>query len=276
MSVLQNLGFQSEFIINQLEATIIEQPDYTVLQTPANPTYYFGNLLALKIPLNTHSHLEWLRIFEGAFSNLPDVKHYTFSWVRPLEQDPTEITTFTDANFKFEETHVLAMKRQEFEPTKVLNEDVILRPLSTEQDWQHWLELSIKENTGDHDEQGLREFLSLQIDNYRRLNSKNLGEYLGAFIDQQLVGYAGLYHRGALARFQNVHVIPDHQNKKIAKTLLTHLIQRTSESVEQLVIIADEHYHATKLYQSLGFKIAERECSLCWWPDAQRKQGKNE
>jgi ribosomal protein S18 acetylase RimI-like enzyme len=272
MSAFKNLGFKSEFIISQLEATLIEQPDYTVLQTPSNPNYYFGNLLALKIPLSTHSYLEWLRIFEGAFSNLPEVKHYTFSWVRPLEQNQAEINAFTDANFKFEETHVLAMKRKDFQPAEWLNEDVTLRPLTTEQDWQQWVDLSIQGNTGDHDEQGLREFYNSQVDNYRRLNSKNLGEYLGAFLDNQLVGYAGLYHRAALARFQNVHVIPNHQNQKIAKTLLTRLIQRSPESVEQFVIIADEHYHATKLYQSLGFTIAERECSLCWWPDAQRKQ----
>jgi ribosomal protein S18 acetylase RimI-like enzyme len=38
--------------------------------------------------------------------------------------------------------------------------------------------------------------------------------------------------------------------------------------VERLIIVADLHYHALGLYESLGFERAEQLFGVCHWPRA--------
>ena len=271
MTPISNLGFQSEFVISQLEADILVKPEYTVLKTASNPSYYFGNLLALSVPISTHSKEEWLKIFTHEFKDMPKVEHFTFSWVRNNENESAIIESFTSAGFEFEEMHILALNKSAFKEPIKLNQTPVYRALTSQEDWEQWIQLSIADQQGDYSEEGLKTYLTRKAKNYKQLEKAQLGTYLGAFVNNKLIGYAGLYHKDALGRFQNVHVIPEYQNQKIASTLLTLLIQNAPSSLQTLVIVADEHYHATALYQSLGFSIVERECSLCWWPESHRK-----
>jgi ribosomal protein S18 acetylase RimI-like enzyme len=99
------------------------------------------------------------------------------------------------------------------------------------------------------------------------LEQDGAGHYWGAFQGDQLVAFAGFYHQAGLGRFQHVRTLPNFQRKGLCKSLLCTIIkQAISQGIETLVIVADEHYHATALYGSLGFEITSREASLCWWP----------
>jgi len=267
-----SLGFKSEYIISQLECELIERDDYIVMRTPANPIYYFGNLLALKTPLQNNTKKQWSAIFQNEFADMPEVTHETYSWVQPNADLTESIKAFTDANYEYEEMHILSMPLTKFRTPTKLNEQVAIRELSSDADWQQWLNLSIAEQKGDHSSESLKKYLTGKLINYQNLSAHGHGQYMGAFIGDELIGYAGLYHLDDIARFQNVHVIPEYENQKIAKTILTRLISDLSSNVETLVIVADEHYHATFLYQSLGFKVTEREGSLCWWPERNRKE----
>ncbi len=271
MNTNRYLELRSEAIIGQLECELIEQEDYFVFRTPANPTYHYGNLLCLKVPLNSYSKTQWQQHFSSAFHDMPLVEHYTFCWPRALETEQVK-NDFIDHGFSYEEVHVLSLLRKSFETPQEQNTEVTLRPLTTDNDWQQWLELSLAEQQGDYDQTSLRHFLTARMANYQALDHGGQGQYLGAFNADQLIGYAGLYHKNELARFQNVHVISKYQNQKIAKTLLSKLIAQAPAEVTTFVIVADEHYHATKLYQGLGFKVTERNCSVSWWPESQRVQ----
>lgn len=259
------LGLRSEYVISHLSSEFIDTDDVIVLSSPDDPNYYFGNLLALKIPLDCLSPTQWLQRFQERFQHLPAVKHCTLVWVRE-EPIPVNVSRFMQLGFDYEENHVLYLKREHFRSPDQLNVEVDYRPLVTDDDWSQWTSLNIAEQIESHTEEELRPYLAGRIRNYHALKQKGLGETLGAFHNGRLIGYAGLYHLNGLGRYQNVHVIPEFQNRHMARTLLTHLTQRLPETVDELVIVADEHYHASKLYQSLGFTIAERECSLCWWP----------
>jgi ribosomal protein S18 acetylase RimI-like enzyme len=266
MSITSSLGNRAEYVISHLECERLELDEVVVIRTPSAPNFYFGNLLSLKIDIEKKTLEQWTALFDSIFSETAGVDHYTFTWPRRENFDANMIKPFIDANYKFDETHILSMERSQFEPPEMLNEDIDYRSIETDADWQQWTELNLVERLKTDEETGLRTFLQGRIQNYNKLSQEGLGEFLGAFKGETLIGYAGLYYLDGLARFQDVHVRPDFQNKKIAKTLLTKLIQRTSETVNTMVIVADENYHASKLYQSLGFTITERECSLYWWP----------
>ena len=263
-----NIGFQSECIISQLESELEEKEEFIILRTPSKPMYYFGNLLALKVPLSQHTKADWLAIFDQAFAATKGIQHYTFSWSRQLSEEP--VSEFIDAGFEYEEIHVLTQQKADFIAPTQLNNDFLYRPLLSDSDWQQWVELSVSERQGNHAQDSYREFLSGQSANYRALAAQGLGEYYGAFSNNRLIGFAGLYYQASLARFQHVLVAPEFQNRGVAKALITNLIGRAPQTVSTLVILADEHYHASRLYQSLGFQVTERQCSLCWWPAEHR------
>lgn len=265
MDTATHLGLRSEFVIDHLESELIEEDEVIVLRSPLNQHYYFGNLLALKVPLDRYTPEQWQARFKQAFRDLPEVRHCTLQWLRS-EPLPTNVKAFQQQGFRFEENHVLTLRRTDFTAPAKQNNDCHYRPLQSESDWAQWTALNIAEQFNEHREDELRPYLQGRIRNYRALEQQGYGETLGAFLGEQLIGYAGLYHWQNLARFQNVHVIEEHQNKAIARTLLTRLIERLPDTVSDLVIMADEHYHASDLYQSLGFAVTERECSLCWWP----------
>lgn len=262
-----SLGFQSEYVINHLCCSVTETHDYSVLKTPLSPSYYFGNLLALKVPLHSKTMEQWQQLFRQSFAGLPGIEHQTFTWTREEPATSETLQRFIDANFAYEETHILSLKKQNFRRPDKLNENIRLKAIESDQDWQQWHQMQMAQMGSGHNKTALTNYLKSKQLNYRELAARGHGQYLGAFTGDRLIGYAGLYHLNGLGRFQHVHVLPEFENRKIAKTILTGLIDQSSDEIETLVIHADEHYHATKLYQSLGFEIAERECSLCWWPE---------
>ena len=269
-----HLGLRSEYVINHLSSTFSEEEDVIVLRSPDDPNYYFGNLLALKVPLDSRTPAQWQTRFRELFRSVPEVQHCTLIWARE-ESTPANVREFQRLNFEYEENHILKVRREDFRVPERLNSEPEYRALQTTSDWQQWTALNIAEKLDDHREDELRPYLQGRIHNYQRLEEKGFGETLGAFQNGRLIGYAGLYHLDGLARFQNVHVIPSAQNRAIARTILTQLTQRLPDSVQELIIVADEHYHASALYQSLGFHIAERECSLCWWPGKPHRPDQN-
>ena len=266
MPYTTSLGFQSERVINHLESVVLERPDYRILRTPANPGYYFGNLLALKVPLHSQSMAEWQACFAQAFAQDPLVQHQTYSWRPGPDQNMTTVEAFVSAGFDYEQMHVLAATPDSFAAPDALNLEVHLRDLTTADDWQQWLNLARLDFLHNPNPESVERYLAGKIANYRQLSAGGYGRYLGAFIDHRLIGYAGLYQLDRLARFQSGLVLPEFENRNIAKTLLSQLVAQAPEHIKRFVIIADAHYHATGLYQRLGFKIVERECSLCWWP----------
>lgn len=261
------LGSQAEYVVSHLECERIDLPDAVAIRTPTAPSYYFGNLLSLKYPITSKSYSQWIELFDHAFSDISGVEHYTFTWTRTDDFAAKDVKPFLEAHFEYEETHILSMKRSDCTEPSGLNEKLTYRRFETDDDWRQWLALNVAQDGGQHDKDGFVLFLEGRIRNYKNLSGRGLGEYLGAFDGTTLVGYAGLYHLEGMARFQNVHVRPDFQNQNIARSLLTKLIQRANASVNTLIIVADENHHASRLYQSLGFAISERECSVCWWPD---------
>jgi ribosomal protein S18 acetylase RimI-like enzyme len=57
--------------------------------------------------------------------------------------------------------------------------------------------------------------------------------------------------------------VPSHRRRGIARRLV-HEAGRDAAArygLERLVIVADAHYHALGIYESLGFRRRERVCS---------------
>jgi GNAT superfamily N-acetyltransferase len=262
-----SLGVQSDFIVSHLEAELIDHSDYAVYRTTASPDFYFGNFLALKTPLSEKSRHDWEQAFDHAFEGVAGIRHRTFIWPVVEASEEPDIRGFLDANYEFTENHVLAMPSDALITPRRLNTNIRIHPFSDDESiWSQWREIAVTERDAGHEEMDYRRYLAGREKTYRDLERAGYGDFFGAFSGDRLVGYAGVFALNDLARYQLVQVIPDYQNKGIARTLIHHLSQWVATRASRQIIIADADYHASALYQSLGFGLSQREGCLCQWP----------
>ena len=110
-------------------------------------------------------------------------------------------------------------------------------------------------------------FKTEQMKQYRKMSESKMGHWYGAFLQDQLVGDLGIFHDGELGRFQVVGTRPEFRRLGICQTLVYEaaLWAQRDYQIDQLVMEADAHYHAAKIYESVGFRPAEKSYALSWW-----------
>jgi ribosomal protein S18 acetylase RimI-like enzyme len=181
--------------------------------------------------------------------------------------EESDVREFLNANYEYTENHVLAMPSVALKTPRHLNTHVGIRPFNdAESAWLQWHEITVAERDRGHEEADYRQYLSGREHTYRTLARRGYGDFYGAFMGKRLVGYAGVFVLDGLARYQLVRVVPDFQNQGVARTLIHHLAQTVASKAKRQIIIADADYHASALYQSLGFELAQHEGGVCQWP----------
>ena len=270
---MQDLGYYTDLFLLE-EATVSYKVNRimgkdTVVESPENPTYYFGNFILLEKP-PTNEDKDWLeKYFDKEFAHNKDVQHYTFCWRGNPNNDSTEksldYSAFTDAGYELEENLVMILHKDELIPPKNTNTNVTIRPFSTDEDWTQWMDVELAERAPGHNEDGYRAYLTKQMKMYQNLNKKNSGSFYGAFLEGELVAYAGLFFKSKIGRFQNVRTKSNFRKQGICNTLLFEMCKQGITHLDGLVICADRYYHAKKIYENLGFKHRETQMSLCWW-----------
>jgi GNAT superfamily N-acetyltransferase len=268
MHAMQNpsLCLLTELIFWRRQGRVEDRGDHVVVATPSQPDYYFGNLLYFSQPPAAGDVERWRGLFREAFAAEPRVRHETFMWDVPAGA-PGEVAPFLDAGFELEENVVLATGAVQQPPHP--NPDLVVRRIETEAEWAEAVENQVRcRSDGWPDADAYRAFAKTRMHGYRALAGAGLGGWYGAFLDGALVGDLGLFRDGAVARFQNVGTHPDHRGRGVCGTLV-HAVstEALGAGVEQLVMIADEHYHAARIYESVGFRPTERTASLCRRPD---------
>ncbi|AIY42440.1 acetyltransferase (GNAT) family protein [Collimonas arenae] len=254
-------------MFNSVKGEITEHAEYTVVQTPDSPDYYFGNLLLLERAPHNQDRPK----LETDFGNLvglpPLIKHRTFLWP-VLEDSPVTLDAFIQAGYDFHESAVLIAQPADLIAPNQKNREITIRPYMHSADWSDWTAMKIAENAGHFPE---REFLShlsgLQA-MYQKMIRDNQGNWWGAFVEDKQVANLGLFFTEESGRFQAIFTHPQYRNRGICRTLVHHVAEDAFRHAARLVMVADENHHAARLYESLGFQRQERMASLCWWPKA--------
>jgi predicted GNAT family acetyltransferase len=109
---------------------------------------------------------------------------------------------------------------------------------------------------------------SANVDKRRKeMIKQNKGFWFSAVLDHNIVGSLGIFIDGDVARFQIVSTDPKYQRQGVCSTLVyksaKYILRKIP--VNTLVMVADEDYHAAKIYESVGFKPTEKQIGLCWF-----------
>lgn len=105
-----------------------------------------------------------------------------------------------------------------------------------------------------------------RADLYKQLNQRDCGNFYGAYINQQLVASAGLFHKTGIGRFQSLRTKAAFRKRGICKTLIDYICKTEFQKLDQLVIAAEKNYNALNIYKGFGFKQVEFQTSVFWKP----------
>jgi len=107
------------------------------------------------------------------------------------------------------------------------------------------------------------------INNVKRLCSKQ--EYLGAYINNKLVGIAMPYINNEYVVIDKVLVDEDYRNKYICTSMFKYIVNENKD--KKIILHADEDDTPKNLYSKLGFKIVDKTYSYLLTKITDQKNG---
>ena len=134
---LESLGYRSEMIFLNFDGEVEDRDFYTVVRTPTNPNFFWGNLLIFDRPPDRSDFEKWKALFKKEFTD-PSIYHMTFAWDCPSEE-VGEVSQFVESGFDLQKQIVLAAS-EVYEPPKV-NQSLTVRPLNSNEEWQRMVEI---------------------------------------------------------------------------------------------------------------------------------------
>jgi GNAT superfamily N-acetyltransferase len=261
---IQSLGLRTTLLFARFAGHVIDRGHYTLVQTPQNPGFHWGNFIILDGAPQAGSLRDWTELFDREFRFYKEPHHRLFVW-EDLERSHGDLSEFIQAGFEHETSIVLSapvLRGPRFAQTEAR-----VRPVATDRDWDEVVQLQVQ--CGDPAFSGpeyLR-FKQRQFLDYRRMAEAGMGAWFGAYLGGKLVGDLGIFFEGEVGRYQNVETHPDYRGQGICGHLVHQagLAALARSGIRQLVIVADPGYHAARIYDSVGFRPRETIHALARW-----------
>jgi ribosomal protein S18 acetylase RimI-like enzyme len=255
---------------------VVERRDgYLVVRSPSHSVFYWGNLLLFPDPPGAGDGARWERQFEAEFADEPGVEHVTFAWDRVDGALGAAGAEFVERGYEVEETVGLVATAEGVRPHPRENREVIVRTLDPDADgdlWDHVVELQVASRDDHFEEHAHRDFCRRRLSDRRALFRAGRGAWYVATDpdEREVLGSCGVVVTAGRGRFQVVDTAAAHRRKGICSRLVVEAADRAARlyGADRFVIAADPDYHALGLYESLGFRRAERVAGVCRMPGA--------
>lgn len=238
--------------------------DCVVVRTPDNPTYWWGNTLYFDRAPAEGDLMRWTELFDQRLRvRQPESRHTTFGW---SGAERGCVDPFIEAGYALHELVILtADKGAGIEPLHENRFAQIAALAST--DWVALRDLLIETRDAHHTLEGYATFAERRIASWRALSDAGQGAWFGAWQElgdeRQLVSALGVFVEAERAtdgrrigRFQHVVTHPATRRQGLAGTLVARASRHAFDRLDAdtLLIIADEHDAARRVYESTGFR----------------------
>ncbi|MFK8136953.1 MAG: GNAT family N-acetyltransferase [Bdellovibrionales bacterium] len=260
---MKSLVRKTDQIFLKSSSQIVDKDNYSVIKTPTNPGFHWGNYLYLKKPPELESLKQWIECFDEEFKK--GLQHYNFVWASYEPISSSSKRAMEEFGFKYYSAVGLMAKEITF-PTH-FNSDITIRSIQKEEDWEAVIQNQLACADPIYLDENYEPFKRTQFDVYRELVNNGEGEWFGAFLGDELSADLGIFTVDNLARFQSVGTNPRFRKKGICASLVFHAGNQylSKSGIDTLVMEADENYHAARIYESVGFKGTEHSESISWW-----------
>lgn len=255
---------------------VVERRDgYLLIRTPTNPTFYWGNLLLFDGPPSAGDGPRWEELFEREFADEPRAEHRTFAWDLTDGDAGAAREEFVERGYDLDESIGLVAPAERIQQHPRENRNVVVRALDSaagadEELWARVLELQVANRDEGHDEESFRTFARARLEDRRALFRQGRGAWYVALDPEtgEVTASCGIVVTGERGRFQVVETAPAYRRRGICSRLVVEAARHATAAygAERFVIVADLHYHALGLYESLGFERREHVVGVCRRP----------
>lgn len=265
-------ALRSELIFLLRSGSATRLDDCLLVRTPDNPTYWWGNALFFDRAPIAGDFERWRHLFEVQIrAAQPASLHTTFGWTGPKTG---HIEPFIEAGFEFlESLEMIAERSWPIEPSHS-HRSARIAALGAA-DWMALKELLVETRGPAHSQEGYGVFVQKRIDAWRALSDLGQGAWFGAWLHvdgvSRLVSALGVFVEASpgadgrrIGRFQNVVTHPSARRQGLAGTLLAIAARHAFDvlAADTLLILADEHDVARRIYAATGFRTRDKQCGL--------------
>lgn len=252
----RSAALRVDVALSNHDAEVLRRDGYWVVRTAHNPTFWWGNCLIFDDVPRPGDHARWEAIFRREH---PGAEHRVYR----CDVDAGGVgdsAPFLADGFEVDEYHVLTARAVAWDGA--LRDDLEIRPTLGDRDWAERLELNVicdRHDDGHHGDDHVA-FVRGRNDTWRWLQQQGAGEVWAAYLEGQRVCELGLFRTGSYLGVQDVKTHPAHRRRGICRRLLLdscrHALAHHPGST--LMMYAVDDYHATTLYQSIGFAVTGR------------------
>ena len=247
---IHSLGYRTDLFFPRFDGEVLDRGDYTVIRTPSNPTFHWGNFLLFRRPPGPGDYPRWRRLFAEEIGTPPEIEHLAFGW-DTLAGETGDLQPFLEAGLRVNASVVLTA--QEVRPPPKHTRQIAVRPLREDWEWEGALQSQIACRPPEHSPEGYAVFKTRQMARYRAMTKAGLGEWFGAFLEDRVAGDLGVFVQDGVGRFQSVGTHPDFRRRGVCGTLVYEAARSAFESMGLGYSVADEDY-LRRHYESVGLK----------------------
>ncbi|MEI6709997.1 MAG: GNAT family N-acetyltransferase [Actinomycetota bacterium] len=251
----KSLAYVSDLAVRVTEGSIVERHEgYWRVETPNNPTFYWGNFLLFDETEGESDAQEMVDLFHR---ELPAAKHVAIG-IDATRHDDARYAGLDKLGIEVEWNAVLTASQGII--AKNPDTDIEVRRIKTDEEWGQYIEVGMSVRPERFAETPYREYLEGGISNKRSAQESGKAIWLGAVVDGVIAASLGVYDCGdGVARYQKVETHLDHQRKGLASQLIHEAAALAAQDfgTQRLVIVADPEDYAITLYRKLGFVDTE-------------------
>jgi GNAT superfamily N-acetyltransferase len=249
---ITSLGFRTDIMLLALSGSQVREEDgLTVVSTPANPTFWWGNFV---LAGDLSRVLDAVHAHGAAFPGADFVS---------IGVDGTDQTPGIDAvaaAHGLQPDCATVLSATSVAPPPRPNAEATVRRLEGDADFAQCADLQVAGAPEDG-----RAFVEQRVAAWRALQDAGHGAWFGAFLDGTMRAGLGVFTDGSgVARYQAVDTHPDFRGRGLAGTLVHRAGSEALAwpGVQTLVIAADPEYHAIRIYRAVGFDGTETQTLL--------------
>lgn len=249
---LRSLVPATDLMIASLMGKVSERDGYFLIQSPGEPSFYYGNYLIFKTDQIPSDFTAPIQQFETEFPDSGLVKHRLFIF-DGVEKDPLVPESAKALGFECDPT--LGMTMTTGPSQFAINPDLEVREVNIEKEMGALIENGVANTSHGWTPEGLRKNLESRFPKYARIIGAGHGAWFGAYLQGRLITDFGLIHDGETGRFQSVGTHPEFHKRGGCRTLLKYACEKAlgEWKLKKLVMASDPNDYPTKIYESAGF-----------------------